>query len=77
MNINLPFTTQKDIWVISKKLINVAQINGLAREMYLSHPDRVIYPRCHWPHHLAEVYNQCIYLCLLLRNFPCNLCFGL
>lgn len=29
MNRKLPFKTQKDIWVIAKKLVNLVQINGL------------------------------------------------
>lgn len=29
MNIKLPFKTQKGIWVISKKLVNLVQIKGL------------------------------------------------
>ena len=35
MNINLPLTNQKDIWVISKKLVNLAPINGPVKGMYL------------------------------------------
>lgn len=49
----------KDLWVITRKLVNLGPINGLVQETHLRQlrPYWVIHLCCQRPHCLAETYN--------------------
>lgn len=71
MNIKLPFAIQEESQGY-QKLVSLAQINGLGKEMHVWHlcPDYLyIFLCCHWPQRLIEIYIPMYLLMLAVKKY--------